>query len=332
MSKRSFNKILVVGHSTSPFAPAIVRGFNSLGYITNYFDHFKPNLQTQIFGAIKNIDLLPKDIINNKITEIINDSLIKRAIKLGSDLVFLFKAKNISADSIKTLRKLGICVVNWYPDYYDDWEWIKKHAAGYDYFFTPCLYIQKKLSEIGIRSFYIPFAAEVDSQFYNLDKKYQVTFVGRYTKRRNILYKQLLKENILDIWGYSHWKNSIYKNKYHGQVSAETSKSIIRQSAITINTLTATDDVPIESINYRVFEATGVGGFVLTWYKYPLEECFSLGKEIEIFRSGEEALEKAKFYLSHDNVREKIARAGWKRTLTYHTYKIRIKQMLSFIK
>ena len=77
--------------------------------------------------------------------------------------------------------------------------------------------------------------------------------------------------------------------------------------------------------------ATGVGGVVLTLYNQTLEDFFEVGKEIEVFKTKEEALVKTKYYLQNDSIREKIARSGWKRTSINHTYQIRLRQMFSFI-
>ena len=43
------------------------------------------------------------------------------------------------------------------------------------------------------------------------------------------------------------------------------------------------------------------------------EEFFEEGKEAEFFASGEELLEKAKFYCSNESARKRIAEGGYKR-------------------
>jgi spore maturation protein CgeB len=81
----------------------------------------------------------------------------------------------------------------------------------------------------------------------------------------------------------------------------------------------------------RLFEATGVGTMLLTDQKDNLHEMFDLGKEVAVYRSPEEGLEKIRYYLSHDAEREAIARAGQKRTLRDHTYAVRMQELIGLL-
>ena len=56
-----------------------------------------------------------------------------------------------------------------------------------------------------------------------------------------------------------------------------------------------------------------------------LSEFFKIDKEIVTYKSFAELVEKIKFYLKNPGIREKIAKAGQKRTLTTHTYQDRAK-------
>ena len=306
-----YNKILFVGHSLSPFTPAILDNLRLLNYQVNFFDHYNPDLWSKLLGVI-NIKLLQKSGRFKKIiTQYINTAFYRKTLQFNPDLILIFKGKELFPETIKQVRKKGYVVINWFPDFFDDWIWIKKNAANYDYFFTPCLYVQN---------------------FYTQTKKiYQATFVGRWTKRREILFKQILHAGLLDVWGYYHWNNTVYKSIYHGQIHPSKVANIIRASKITLNTVTCEKNISILSVNYRVFETTGVGGFILTWYNTPLEDFFNIGKEVEIFHTSDEALEKTRFYLKNDRAREKIAKAGLMKTIRQHTYQKRLQQLFSTI-
>jgi len=51
-----------------------------------------------------------------------------------------------------------------------------------------------------------------------------------------------------------------------------------------------------------------------------LEEEFSIGRDLETFRTPEELSEKVYYYLRHDSERTKVARKGQERVLKHYTY------------
>lgn len=92
---------------------------------------------------------------------------------------------------------------------------------------------------------------------------------------------------------------------------------ILKASRININV--HIDLAANEAANMRLFEATGVGGFLLTDDKDNIRDFFEPGKEIETFRSVDELVEKAIYYLSHEDQRLAIARAGQEKCLKSFT-------------
>jgi len=84
-------------------------------------------------------------------------------------------------------------------------------------------------------------------------------------------------------------------------------------------------------IKGRNFEIPGTGGFLLTGNAEQLEEYYASGKEIEVFRDLDELVDKARFYLTHEEERERIRRAGYERTLREHTYEHRINEILRIV-
>ena len=81
----------------------------------------------------------------------------------------------------------------------------------------------------------------------------------------------------------------------------------------------------------RLYEATGVGTFLLTDRQANLETLFEPGRHVGAYESVEDCIQKIETYLSDDQLREQIARAGQAHTLTTHTYLHRAKQFLGFI-
>jgi spore maturation protein CgeB len=86
-----------------------------------------------------------------------------------------------------------------------------------------------------------------------------------------------------------------------------------------------------DDINYRTFETTGCGTFLLTNYTPGLERLFDIGKEIVIYDSIEDLDSKVKYYLENDKEREEIALAGYNRSRREHTYLERSKKLIEII-
>lgn len=86
-----------------------------------------------------------------------------------------------------------------------------------------------------------------------------------------------------------------------------------------------------ESVNFRLFEATGAGACLLTNHTSDLAELFDVDREVVSYQGREEAVEKARYLLDHDKEREAIARAGHARCLRDHTYRQRAKEVLDLL-
>jgi spore maturation protein CgeB len=84
-------------------------------------------------------------------------------------------------------------------------------------------------------------------------------------------------------------------------------------------------------IPLRVFDIMGVGGFMLSNYQPEIEELFKVGKEIESYRNIDELEEKVRFYLSHEDIRLKIALAGYKKVSEKYSYDARFGEMLNHL-
>jgi spore maturation protein CgeB len=81
----------------------------------------------------------------------------------------------------------------------------------------------------------------------------------------------------------------------------------------------AEGDLPSQ-MKGRNFEVPGCGGFLLTDPVEDLERCYEPGREIVLFRTLPELIDRARHYLTHEEERASIARAAYERTLREHTY------------
>lgn len=81
-------------------------------------------------------------------------------------------------------------------------------------------------------------------------------------------------------------------------------------------------------ISDRIFNATGCGAFFLQYESPELERLFEVGKHIATYDGTfEDLVDKINFYLTNDDLRKQIAKAGQKHCLEHHTIDVRMKQM-----
>lgn len=121
---------------------------------------------------------------------------------------------------------------------------------------------------------------------------------------------------------------SVLHSHYAGQAWGAEMYQILQSSNVTLN---HHGNVAPYANNMRLFEATGVGAFLLTDWKSNLSDMFDIGKELVAYRTVEECAELIRYYLAHDEEREAIARAGQTRTLRDHTYAHRMQELMGII-
>lgn len=81
-------------------------------------------------------------------------------------------------------------------------------------------------------------------------------------------------------------------------------------------------------IPLRIFDILGCGGFVLTNFQPELPEFFTPGQDLVYYENLEDLAEKTDYYLHHEEERREIAENGFATVKKYHTYPIRLEQML----
>lgn len=84
-------------------------------------------------------------------------------------------------------------------------------------------------------------------------------------------------------------------------------------------------------IPLRVFDIMGVGGFVLSNYQPEIEDYFTPGSDIEVYRSLEELEDKAGYYLSHEDIRTRIAINGYRTVSENFSYDKAFNKMMDHI-
>lgn len=82
-------------------------------------------------------------------------------------------------------------------------------------------------------------------------------------------------------------------------------------------------------IPLRAFDIMGNGGFLLSNYQEDFLENFTPGVDFEYYESEEDLLKKIDYYLTHEAERQAIAKNGHDKVAEAHTYRDRVREMLS---
>jgi len=189
-------------------------------------------------------------------------------------------------------------------------------VASYD-----CL-ARYRFRQYGIEavSFYSSYDKNKYFKMDNVKRDIDVSFVGLLT------FKKERKESIEYIIGNNIDVEVFGAGSRNGQVSLGKMVEIFNRTKINLNFSTVNTRNSLRrkepSINSRVRRLKGriaeiclCGGFVLSEYAPGIEEVFEVDKEIVVFRSREEMVEKIKYYLEHEDERETIADNGYIRAL-----------------
>lgn len=225
-----------------------------------------------------------------------------------------------------------------FPD--DTWkvEYSRFWGRYFDFFTTPDVYGETKYREIGLNNaIYFPFGCnEKIFRRMNISKKYDVSFVGGWHPYREWLIQRIRNAGIsVEVVGHCWPKGEIdyegmvrlfNKSRINLNLSNSTSwdvRYLISSPRALIDRLRSKKN--IEQMKARIFEINGCGAFQLSYYVEGLSHCYDIDKEISVYADTDDLIEKIKFYLAHDELRESIANAAYKRTLTEHTFKQRFK-------
>ncbi len=84
----------------------------------------------------------------------------------------------------------------------------------------------------------------------------------------------------------------------------------------------------VNAIPLRAFDIMGCGGFLLTNYQADFEDYFIPDTDFVYFESRDDLIEKAGYYLNHDDERLAIADSGYRKTKEYHNFNVRVAEMV----
>ncbi len=233
--------------------------------------------------------------------------------------------KSFDRDTLLVSRLAAPVPRHWYPS---DWDLILSSTEAYKAFFE-LNGVKTYINQNG-------FDERVLSELKEEGKKYETTFIGglgdRYWIKRTKCFEYVAANLDFKWWGYNYNKNSDHtqlKKAWQGLTSGLEMLQIYKNSKIVLN-----DYGEIAGgvgVNQRLFEALGVGSFLLTRHSDNLNKQYP-PDIFMTFKDEKDCVEKAKYYLANEKEREEIALAGQKFVLENYNYQILMKELETVLK
>jgi len=295
--------VMHVKRRLRPYRTALVPLAKRLGFMRTLSPVERRILLAQIEDA-------NPDVILNQIPEVIEGDVMRAAMRRGRILIVQHGNQPSESMDLKPYD-FGISLASWIVDYF--------RARGLPAEQVPLAFDPSVLEKLG------PAPA----------KDIELSFVGGlssgHTARIELL-EAVARNFPIQLW-LSNFKgiarNSPLRDRLRGEVWGSDMYDVLRRSKITLNS--HIDAARGMACNMRLYEATGVGTFLLTDDLPNLPSLFQPGVHVGSYSSIEDCLEKIKYYLANESAREKIAADGQAHTLAHHTYRQRIETILTLV-
>lgn len=342
-------KILCIGNQwRGSNDGSLFNAFSRLGHIIHIVDH-KMYLPSDAIGFFSKV--ISKTFRKVFIDDF-NDEIIKQATKIvNPQLVCVFKGNGIYPDTLLKIKQQGIPIFCVYPDvsFFDYGPNIPKLVPYYDYIFTTKSFGAQDLKEtLNYRNVSV-INHSIDPLIHrkiDLEPKEfshlinDVSFIGSHSEKKDEIMRNVIEflgDKNIKIWGGS-WSNSKYKS-----VKQRCIKSVIfgdlysvaiQKSKINLGLLYEGSKTSYSGdlITSRTFHIPGAGGFMIHERTEEVLEIFKEGDSVECYESAEELIDKIKYYLSHENLRQKIADKGHEIVWKFHKSDDRAKEMIDKLK
>jgi hypothetical protein len=286
---------------------------------------FKPLLRplARKIGLSPKLDAQAEDILLAQIEDFRPDLILNQDV-FHVDTRLLQRIRSIGKPRL--IGQIGI-----QPSRGVDWK-------VYDLMISPLPRVVRLFRSLGVRSELVRLAFEptvLESLPAAPEPDNDVSFVGTVSvdhRQRITLLESVARRHNLKLWGnlpQALPASSPLHRCFQGEVWGKDMYQALRRSRITLNS--HIDLGGKDAGNMRLFEATGVGAFLLTDHKDNLNMLFAPGREVATWHSIDDCIGAIDRYLDDASARAEIARAGQARTLAQHTYRDRVSEILGFV-
>jgi hypothetical protein len=263
--------------------------------------------------------------------------VLAQAREQAPDVVYVQNLHAFSGRLLDRLRRAGALLVGQIASEPPS----VRRLRQFDLVLTSFPHFVERFRELGVASEYLRIGFD-PRVLERLDRdgakrdRYGAVFAGALNRTQhrsgNALLERAATRVDIDFWGYGArgWPSSSpIRRRYHGEAWGIEMFRVLYEAKLALNRHIGV--AAGNANNMRLYEATGVGTLLLTDQKQNLATLFELEREVVTYSNEDELVERVRHYLSHDDERLTIARAGQERTLRDHTYLRRMEELLALL-
>lgn len=293
-------------------SPVRVTPFDSFAYPTNYifmFDRREADDYRRM--GYDNIYHLPL-AVNSRRLKNLHISNADR-MKYMCDISFLGTFHNSNFTEF----------LNPLPDYYRGYmNSLLKMQIGLRGFFLP----DELFTESLLETLNVHYKAYTNNPDYQVTKENLSFLFGKHVTETDRLISLSLLSKRFPLRLYSDTCPELLTSvEFMGTVDyGQEMNKLFRLSKINFNSsfYCIRSGIPL-----RALDILASGGFLLTNRQEELFDYFEDGKDLAVYDSIHEALEKSSFYLNHRDLRERIAESGREKALNLFSYEILLRKI-----
>jgi spore maturation protein CgeB len=252
------------------------------------------------------------------------DAMNKEIVKFSADydLIVFCKANGVMAETIKACGQYATTCW-WMMDAIDHLEADPnyfKMATVSDISIVSTKAVQDLLITNGIQNVYHIIQGIDPKEFHpiNTEKIYDIVFIGQKTKKRDYII------NIIKSWGY---KIKAFGHGYDSIVIGDEFNKACCSAKICLNINNTS--LNIDSFSDRIIRYMATRSCVLTEYSKGLEKYFDISEHLIWYYNDMDLKDELKRLMDDEDLRSKIADAGYQRIIKKHTWDKVVEQILN---
>lgn len=239
---------------------------------------------------------------------------------------------DVPRDALVELTRRGVATVEWDAD--SSWrfdDFVRPRVGAYALFVTTHAASAPRYREAGAAVHVSQWA--VSSRYRGFDpdgdRPLAVSFVGQAHGDRRSVVRRLRRAGVpVETWG-AGWRRPLRNDRRdHGYVPYRDALAAIGRSAVSLNLANASVDRGGNQIKGRHFEIPALGACQVTTPAEGLDAFYEPGTEVVVADEGEPLAEALETLRRDPSRARAVARAGFRRTWSDHTWERRIDEIL----